>query len=62
MFLASQLLVLVGGEVKRAQIYFLCGLEMKLVLKCFASINNCILVNQNLQILLYKFTDFTSKM
>lgn len=53
-FLCLQLLVLVGGEVKRAQIYFLCGLEVKLVLKCFASINNCVQVNQNLQILLYK--------
>ena len=28
------LLVLVGGEVN-VQIYFMCGLEVKLVLKCF---------------------------
>ena len=36
LFLASPAsVVLVGRDVKRAQICFLCGLEVKLVLNCF---------------------------
>ena len=58
-FPCLQLLVLVGGEMKRAQICFLCGLEVKLVLNCFGvnkqsftgKPESDVQVNQNLQIL-----------